>query len=473
MKTTINLVFLLAALILTPAVQATEPTKSTARDRERVEVTVYNNNLGLIKETRPVVLPGGTGELEFMDVASHIQPSTVHVASPDSFPGFSILEQRYEYDLVSEQRLLDEYVGRRIKIVDWNRHHDRKEVVEATLLSNHQGQVYLIDGEIYLGHPGVKVLPEPPERLIVRPTLTWLFHNEKPGPRKLQVSYLTENINWSADYVLLLDASDSHGDLSGWVTLDNRSGAQYTDARLKLVAGAVQRVTPSHPLRRDVMLHAAAQPEADAFREESFFEYHLYDLERPTTIRDQQTTQIRLIETAGLDVDKELLVTAPPALFTRRYQDAHPRQPVHVYISFKNDEGNRPGMPLPAGIVRVYKEDTGGSQQFIGEDRIEHTPEGESVRIRVGEAFDVVSERTQKDYRQITSSLHESGWEISLRNRKKESVRIGVLERFSGNWEVLDHSHPYTRIDAFTIRFDVEVPAEQAVTVKYRIRVGI
>ncbi len=473
MKTFSTVMILIAAMAVAAPVRADETVRSTQQDQESVEVTVYNNNLGLIKEVRTVSLPGGVGELQFMDVASHIQPSTVHVASQDSSPGFTVLEQNYEYDLMNEQKLLDKYVGKQIKIVDWNRHHDRKEVVEATLLSNNQGQIYRIDGDIYLGHPGVKVLPQLPDNLIAKPTLTWLFRNEKPGACNLQVSYLTNNIQWRADYVLILNAADTGGDLSGWVTLDNRSGARYADARLKLVAGTVHRVTPERPHERVLMAKAMSHQADEGFREESLFEYHLYDLERPTTIKDQQTKQIRLLEATGLGVEKELLVTASSGMFAQRYRGATPRRPVNVFVNFKNHKDNRMGMPLPAGIVRVYKEDSRGSQQFIGEDRIEHTPTGETVRIKTGEAFDIVAERVQTDYRQVTSGLHESEWEITLRNRKQEDVTIGVVEGFFGNWKVLNNSHDYTKTDAFTIRFDVDVPAEGTVAVKYRVQVGL
>ncbi len=459
---------LLACFILPPPVEG-EVTRSGSGDRTSLEVTVYNNNLGLIREVRRVTLPPGEGELRFMDVASSIQPSTVHVSSR----GLALLEQNYEYDLMNEDKLLDKYVGKQIKIVDWNRYHDRKDVVEATLLSNNQGQVYRIGRDVYLGHPGVKVLPELPESLIARPTLIWLFRNEEKGPRDLEVSYLTEDIRWRADYVLVLDAADSTGALSGWVTLDNRSGAGYADAGLKLVAGTVRRVTPSTREREPMVKTMMARAGDDGFREESLFEYHLYDLGRRTTIEDGQTKQIRLLESSGLGVEKELLVEASPGLFTRRSPDPTPRRPVSVFVRFRNDRENRLGMPLPAGIVRVYKEDGSGSRQFVGEDRIEHTAKGETVRLQTGEAFDVVAQRTQTDYRRVTSGLHETEWETVVRNRKEEPVRVGIRAPLSGNWEILSHSHPYRKTDAFTIRFDVEVPPDDRVTVRYRVRVGL
>ena len=216
--------------------------KSTADDQNAMEITVYNSNIGLVKDTRTVSLHAGMGELRFMDVAAHIMPVTVHVSSAGTPQALRILEQNYEYDLMNGRKLLDKYVGKQIKIVDWNRYQDRKDVVEATLLSNNEDEIYRIDGEIYIGHPGIKVLPEIPENLIAKPTLTWLFESRSATPQQIEVSYLTGNIDWKADYVMVLDKDDISSELAGWVTIDNKSGATYRDAKLKLIAGEVNRV---------------------------------------------------------------------------------------------------------------------------------------------------------------------------------------------------------------------------------------
>jgi len=463
-----------AAILFLPKVSvAGSVLQSDIQDQEAVEVTVYNRNLGLIKDVRTVSLPIGEGELRFMDVASHVRPATVHVISLEAASGFAVLEQNYEYDLMNAQKLLDKYVGKKIKIVDWNQYQDRRDTVEATLLSNNQGQVYRIGKDIYLGHPGVKVLPELPEDLIAKPTLTWLFRNESRNPQRLQVSYLTENIQWRADYVLLLNDTDTQGDLSGWITLDNRSGATYRNARLKLIAGAVHRATPA-PEKRSFVAKAMERPETDDFREEALFEYHMYDLERPTTIKDRQTKQIRLLDASAVEVQKELCVFGSQHAFTRSLQGRPTKTPVTVYVTFRNKDANHLGIPLPAGIVRLYKQDSRGSQQFIGEDGIEHTPKDETVRLQTGEAFDVVSERLQTDYRQVTRGVHETAWEIRVRNHKDASVRIAVVEPLAGrNWKILKSSHPYEKSDAFTIRFEVDVPPDESVTVRYRVQIGL
>ena len=235
--------FVLLMTVITP-VQAQQVHKSTFQDQVGVEVTVYNNNLGLVKDVRETRLGKGEGELRFMDVAANIMPETVQAISLSDPNGFAVLEQNYEYDLINSKKLLDKYVGKQIKIIDRNQYQDRKDVLDATLLSNNQGQVFRIGDEIYLGHPGIRVLPKLPEDLIAKPTLTWLYSSDSDKPHKLEVSYLTNNITWKADYVVVLNKDDDKADISGWVTIDNRSGAAYRDARLKLVAGEVNRVEP-------------------------------------------------------------------------------------------------------------------------------------------------------------------------------------------------------------------------------------
>ncbi len=466
----IGLIFILA---LTGSAAGETTTKSLAADQIGMRVTVYNNNLGLIKDTRNVQLAKGRGELRFMDVAAQIIPETVHVKSINLPNAFSILEQNYEYDLINANKLLDKYVGRKIKLIDWNKFQDRKETVEAVLLSNNNGQIYKIGEEIYLGHPGYKVLPRIPENLIAKPTLTWLYENASEKPHQLEVSYLTNNINWKADYIVMLNEDDSAADLSGWVTLDNKSGATYKDARLKLVAGQVNRVEPAALDGRMYAMRAEKGIRAPQFQEKSFFEYHIYNLQRKTTLKNKQTKQVSLLEAGGVKISKELLVYGQTGYFTRQYQANIPKQPVSVYIKFKNSKDNNLGMPLPAGIMRLYKQDEDGSQEFIGEDKVEHTPKDEEVRLKIGQAFDVVAERVQTDYRRVSTRLHESEWRISLRNHKEEAVSIGVIEPLYGNWSVISSSHRYRKIDAFTIRFDVKVLPDGEEKLTYRVQVGL
>lgn len=473
MKREYVLLFVVLSIALPGASWSRSVQKSRVADQIAVEVTVYNNNLGLVKDVRKVKLGKGEGELRFMDVAAHIMPVTVHAVSLNDPDDLSILEQNYEYDLISSNKLLDKYVGKKIKIIDWNRYQDRKDTVEAVLLSNNGDQIYRIDNEIYLGHPGYKVLPKLPENLIAKPTLTWLYENRTQEAHDLEVSYLTTNISWKADYIMVLGREDTSADISGWVTLDNSSGATYRDAKLKLVAGEVHRVQDRPEVMMELKAARRGLASAPQFREKDFFEYHIYDLQRKTTIKDKQTKQVNLLEAGQVKVMKELLVYGVKGYFSRKYTGQHVRPPVSVYIEFKNAEENNLGIPFPAGIMRLYKEDDDGSLQFIGEDGIDHTPRDEKIRVRIGEAFDVVAERKQTAFRQITTSLHESEWEITLRNHKKKDIRVGVVEPLYGNWKILKNSHPFKKQDAFTLRFDVSVPKDGEVAVTYGVRVGL
>jgi len=471
MKTRAGILCLII-LLLSPMAQAGESTfKTTAGEQTNIEVTVYNSNLGFIKDTRNVNPPRGKLEVRFMDVASQIMPATVHVRSRN-YPGkFSVLEQNYEYDLINKNKLFDKYVGKTIKIIDENKFQDRKKTVEAILLSNNQGQIYRINDEIYLGYPGIKVLPEIPEDLIAQPTLTWLCDNSTSRSHQLEVSYLTGGITWQADYVMTLDKDDTSAGMSGWVTLDNKSGATYKNAVLKLVAGSVHRV---EKMPRDGLyqIERMAKSGVPQFKEQGFFEYHLYDLQRRTTIKDRQTKQINLLEASGITLQKEFLIRGTNSRYTGRATEESIKLPAGVYIIFENASGNGLGMPLPEGTVRLYKADSGGGQQFIGEDSIRHTPKDEQVRLKVGEAFDLAAEKTQTDFKRITSRLYESEWEIVLRNHRENDTTVGLLEPMTENWEILKSSHPFKKIDAFTIRFDVKIPKDEEITIRYRVRSG-
>ena len=473
MKIAVLLLCLLLQPLLSTTTFAQTVTKSDAKERTAIQLTVYNSNLGLVKETRRMVLPVGAGELRFMDVASRILPSSVHAASMNHPDGFSVVEQTYEYDLMNAKSLLDRYVGRQIKIVTWNETHDRRDEVEATLLSNNEDQIFRIRDEVYLGHPGYKVLPSLPDDLVAKPTLAWSYSNRVKEPQELEVSYLTTDMNWTAEYALLLHPDENSSDLAGWATIENRSGTAYMDAELKLIAGNVHRVGVARDgAAAAPMEMKAARASVPQFEESPLFEYHVYDLERKTTLKDNQSKQIRFLDAGNVTVRKEFVVYGAQFQL-RKFTDEPIRQPVSVVLFFKNSKENRLGMVLPAGIVRLYTEDGKGSRQFIGEDRVSHVPKDEEVRLKTGETSDLIAERTQTDFRQLSAKLFELEWEITLRNHKDKEVSVGLIEPLTRNWKILSNSHPFRKTDAFTIRFDVKVPRDGEAKVKYRVQVGL
>jgi hypothetical protein len=463
---------LIAALVLPPALPAAAaPPRfaSSAEERSEVSVTVYNDNLGLVREIRDVTLGQGEVRLEFQDVASTIQPETVTVR-PLGRGRLGVLEQNYRYDLLSPQKLLEKYVGRSVRVHRWNEKLGREEATDAKVLSIHGGTVLEIDGEITFGHPGRLSFPQIPENLIAEPTLEWLLRSEQPRQR-LEVSYLAGGMSWQADYILRLDEKDERGHLTGWITLRNGSGASYENAQLKLVAGDVRRAPPVSDIavaQTRALGYAVAERQ---LKQEGFFEYQLYTLERPTTLLDNQTKQVALLEADAVKVTKRFVSEGQPRFYRTAYRDQRGPKKVGVQVEFENSESNALGKPLPRGVVRVYKADSEGSEQFVGEDRIDHTPRDEDVRLKVGEAFDLVVERRQTDYRALGKCGSESAWQVELRNHKDESVEVEVLEHAGGDWELVSASHEAEKEDAFSFRFRAPVPARGEAVVDYRVRV--
>ncbi len=445
---------------------------STLDDQTGVALTIYNVNLGLVKDQRQVKLSKGINDLRFMDVASQIIPTSVHIKSLVNPETLQVLEQNYEYDLLNPQKLLDKYVGKEVKLYQMNPYTEREQTVTATVLSNNGQPIFKIGDEITYGYPGRIIFPGVPEDLNAKPTLIWMLENSLTTMQKIEASYLTNGINWKSDYVVTLNDKDDRADLSGWVTIDNKSGASYRNAKLKLVAGDVNRVKNEREYRDKMMLfaEAAAKPAAPQFREDSFFEYHIYTLDRAATVKDNQTKQISLVDANDIPVKKELLYYGANYYYYSRYGEAVSNQKIGVFVEIRNKKENNLGMPLPKGTVRVYKADKEGSLQFVGEDSIDHTPKDEKIRIKLGDAFDVVGSRKQTDWKKIAWDTYEAAFEISLRNHKKEDVVVKVVEPIPGDWTMLSSSHEYKKSEAFTAEFNIPVPKDKEVKLTYRVR---
>jgi hypothetical protein len=454
-----------------PSIQAVTRHSDEA-SRESVAITVYNSNFGLVREVRQAKLAEGRVELAFADVSAHIQPETVHIRSLDDAKSLSVLEQNYRYDLLSPQKLLEKFVGKKIRVARYNAKLGTDEIKDAEVLSIQGGPVLRIDGQIESGYGGRYLFPSVPENLISKPTLVWLLDSTQPN-QKVEVSYLTSEMKWQADYVLVLAANDRSADLSGWVTLENRTGTSYKNAELKLVAGDVQRVAPPmDPMSEADYAYEMAPAAAPApeFHEESLFEYHLYTLGRPTDLLNNEQKQVSLLEGHDLEVQKRLVLRGQEYWYRGRQGQVLKDQKVSAFVKFQNSEKNKLGMPLPKGTVRVYKASKSGALEFVGEDSIDHTPRDEDVEIKLGESFDVVADQKQMEYRAISSCAHESTWELSLRNHKDQAELVDVEEPTSGDYTIEQASHPYKKKDAHTFTFSIAVPARGEVTVTYRIR---
>lgn len=450
---------------------------SGLQSQKNVAVTIYNSNLGLVRDTREISLPKGISSIKFMDVAAQIDPTSVLIKSLDHPGGIRVVEQNYEYDLLNPQKLLDKYVGKQMTLVFKRETNGSDQFVEhpATLLSNNGGQqVWRIGNEIVINPADIAQMkfPELPENLISEPTLVWMLEAGRAEKHQIEASYLTSGMTWEANYVLLVDPGDTSADLNGWVTIKNDAGAQFVNAELKLVAGNINRAPRPSPLVDRMARAEAAQAGAQQFQEESFFEYHLYTLDRRTTLRNNESKQIALLSATAIPVEKQFIVGSNPYYY-QGYNNPSGvvKEKVGVYLQLANSESSRLGMPLPAGTVRVYKADSKGSQQLIGEDSIEHTPKDERVRLRIGEAFDVTAERRQTDYRSLAKNVYEYAYEISIRNHKKEDITVRVLESIGGDWEILSSSFPAKKLSSSNVAFDVPVTHDGSATLAYRVRV--
>ena len=444
------------------------PLTSTVKDQQDMAVTIYNSNVGLVKDTRLIDFKIGIHELKFMDVAAKIDPTTVHIKSLINGSSLNVLEQNYEYDLLSPQKLLEKFVGQTVQLATINPETKKEEILEATLLSIQGGNIFQIGDKISIGHPGRILLSRLPENLIPQPTLVWMVENKLSKPQKVEASYLTSGINWKTDYVAVLNQLDTSTDLTGWVTIDNRSGATYQNALLKLVAGDIHRVRTE--MKMDYAKPMAAAKEASPqFKEESFFEYHLYTLDRRTTIKDNQTKQMTLLDANQVPLRKVFVFSGQPQYYSYQNQNSD-KQKIGVFLELENLKKNNLGIPLPKGTIRVYKEDKDGSLQFVGEDSIDHTPKDEKFKIKIGEAFDVMGERVQTDYKRLGRNLFEVAFEVSLRNHKNEDIKVFVEEPIPGDWEMLSKTHPYEKVSAHLVRFEVPVAKDKEEKVKYRIQ---
>ena len=463
---------LLAGLFAAAEPGAAEPEtrKSTVDQQKSIAVTIYNSDLALVKDIRKIDLPTGVLDLKFEGVAARIDPTSVHIRSLTHPDALAVLEQNFEYDLISPAKLMEKYVGRTIELVTKK---DEEEVwTTAKLIGIEGGYVYEMDGKIAVNPPGRVVLPELPEGLISRPTLVWMLDNDAKE-HTVEASYLTGGIGWKSDYVVVLSKDDSKIDVSGWVTIDNRSGATYGDASIKLVAGDVHRATRTP--RKMVMAEEMAfdaRGGAPQFEEEAFFEYHLYTLQRRSTLKDNQTKQIGLLEASDVSVGKSYVYQPWQNYWFASMPGPDKTTKIGVFLSIENSKKNGMGMPLPKGLVRVYKKDADESLQFVGEDAIDHTPEDEKIRVKMGDAFDVVGERVQTDYRVLSSgNLYESSYKITLRNHKDERIVVQVIETVPGDWTITKKSHEYVKEAADRARFDIPVEKKGSAELTYTVQI--
>jgi len=440
---------------------------ASAAGADDVALTIYNNNLGLVKQARTLEFDKGIGSVKFDDVAALIDPTSVHINPASS--GIAILEQNYQYDLISTQKMMQRYLGEDISLLTENGDLHRGKLLsfdgKFIMLKNSSGEITITNAEQVVDYRFGKL----PEGLILKPTLVWLTEADKKQKSECEVSYLTDGLNWHAEYVAVVDKDDENLDLSGWVSIDNKSGATYKNAALKLVAGDVHRVTERPRRGRQVLDYAGSAKVAGApqFEEESFFEYHLYSLQRPATVADNEIKQLSLFPETKTTAKK---------VFTLESQFSGWRQQrgkskIKVNLEFVNSKERGLGMPLPKGKLRVYKADSKGDLQFIGEDLIDHTPKNEKVRVFLGEAFDITGERKKTNVVDLGEWHKRETYEIKIKNHKDEDIEVTVVESAPGwfEWHITGSNYEHEKVSAYKVEFQVPVKSDDEEVLTYTI----
>lgn len=475
--------------------------QTSAGERTSVDLTIYNQNLSLIREERSITIGKGLSKVIIPDIPSTIDGTSLHFLSLSDPLAIRVLEQNYQYDLVNQGKLLEKYIGKEVEFVRVKDDSKQEYTVRGKILStgyqlqpqygssipNYSysgGMIAEINGKIEINPVGRLILPSLPEGLILKPQLQWLVSNTREGEQKSEISYLAGQLSWTCNYVALLNKNDTKLDLTGWVTLTNNSGTSFKNAGLKLVAGDVNMVQDQ--MNRGLMMRKSAMADeasAPQFTQTELFEYKLYSLQRKTDLNTNETKQIELTSGKNIDARKVFIYDGLAdqwRMWSNNYSyrgqgsfGQQSNQKVGVFVTLKNDEKSGLGIPLPKGKVRVYKRDDGGKEQFIGEDEIDHTPKNEELKLYLGNAFDIVGERAQTDFKSLASGrIVEETIQLKVRNHKKEAVEIQIYEhpwRWS-QWEILKSSTEYVKVDQSTLRFPVKIGKDEEKVVTYTIR---
>jgi len=475
--TVIVLLALVPVLLGLPAAAGEEvPLVGTdTRHREALSLTAYSQGFALVSESRRVELPAGRLRLQWDDVAQQLDPDSVVLTVGEASGNITLLEQYFDGDLVGPARLLELHVGREVTVVQEDRDLREKRTV-ARLLST-AGPTLEIGGAVVVGHPGRLEFPELPDGLLLRPALGWLARCDSAGARLLETRYLTGGIDWRAGYRLDLNSEEDEAGLEAWVSLENRSGVDFEEAVLKLVAGDVNRSAPPPAGNHRAARMAAPRAEMDmaagaGFDQASLSSYHLYTLERPATLADNRTSRLPFTEAPAVPVKRELVLRGQPSHGRGQYGEPQ-REPVQLVLRVKNEEVSGLGRPLPAGTWQVYKRDDSGASLFLGESRAGHSARGGEVVLGIGNSFDVTAERIQTDYRKLSNVRWdvETAYRITLRNASGRDEVVAVREQLNGQWELRSANREHRRVDASTLGFEIPVAAGETTVLEYRVAI--
>ena len=468
--------FALSLMLAASITHAASENTTTFKDQQEVAVTIYNQNLALVKDTRKVRLVNGEDRLAWRDVSAQIRPETALLRNLTHPTGFFLVEQNFDFDLLTPQKLLEKYVGKSVTILRSHPTSGADQREDAVVLATNNGVVLKYADRIETGVPGRIAYNSVPDNLRDRPTLVVSLNAAQAATDTLELSYLTAGLGWHADYVAELSKNDDTLDLNAWVTLTNTSGASYQNAKLQLVAGDVNRVKSDMGMQvghlENRLMDVSKAKEMTA---ENLFEYHLYTLGRPTTIAENQTKQVALMSAANIPVSKEFLLRGAEYYYQSSYGDIGQKMKVGAFVEFEN-KGTGLGIPLPKGTMRVYKKDSAGNAQFVGEDSIDHTPKNETVRLKLGDAFDVTADKKQTSFEKIGGDsrynyIADVAFEVMLKNAKDVPIKVKVMEPIPGDWKMLSTSQPHEKAASNTAVWLVDVPANGKAKLTYKVRV--
>lgn len=467
----------LLALPLNLSAQNTQEILSDLSSQQSVAVTIYNNNLALVKDKRQVKLGKGIQHLAFREVSAKMRPETALLKSANN--SLKTLEQNFDFDLLTQKKLIDKYIGKTVSIIKTNKKTGEETTEKGTVLSNNNGVILKVGNRIETQPYGRIVFDTIPDNLRDRPTLVTTLNNSQAGKQTVELSYLTTGLSWKADYVAELSPTEDYIDLSGWVTLDNKSGTQYKNAQLQLVAGDVNQVSHKRNYRnKAVRMEAMVADAAPTMQEESLLDYHLYTLDKKTTIKQNQTKQVALLSAQKVPVKKQLEFVGSEHYYYNKYNNLGDKLKAKVYLTLNNNKASNLGVPLPKGILRAYKKDSRDNIQFIGEDRIDHTAKNAHIRLKLGQAFDVTAKKTQTDFKLQPSTerkkkFYESAYQIIVSNAKSTAVMVKVIEPMPGDWKILKESHQGKKLNSHQNSWLIKVPAEGKATLSYRTLVKV
>ena len=441
-------------------------------DRTRLNLTIYNGSLALVHDRRRIALTAGENSIAWRDVSATMDATSAILEDLTTPGSVRVNEQNFNYDLLKPSTILDKFVGHDVTVV-----HDLPATIEprretARLLADNEGVVLQYRDRVETGLTNSHIVfPSLPAGLRDKPTLTLDLASERAAEPELDLAYLTGGLSWHAEYVGVVSPSDDRMQLNGLITLTNESGTSFPNARVQLVAGNVN-VPPPPSQELYSIGRVTARTSVQPVTQENYFEYHLYTLGRPTSIANNQTKQIALLHASNVPLRKTLELRGSDSYYSNQSADLGEKIKVGAYVTFTNKGGDL-GIPLPGGLVRVYKNDKGGTSQFLGADRIDHTPRNEDVRLHLGDSFDVTANKKQTDFQGIGGCTYESSYEIAIGNAKSDPVNVLVVEPIPGTWTVLSESLPHTKSSSATATWNVRVPADGKSTLRYRVRVSL